>query len=122
MEFDKTVFSLRTEKGLKQEQLAEMLGVSAAAVSKWERGNAYPDITLLPKIAEIFGVSVDYLMGYDVTCHKTISEIVSEANRLRRELKSDEAEQLIKQTLARYPNNLQLTFELARHRFVNANY
>ena len=122
MELNNTVLSLRTEKGYTQEQFAGMLGVSAAAVSKWERGIAYPDITLLPKIAEVFNVSVDYLLGYDVTCKKTISEVISEANRLRKELKSDEAEQLIKLTLARYPNNLQLTFELARHRFVNANY
>ncbi len=96
MELNNTVLSLRTEKGYTQEQFAGMLGVSAAAVSKWERGNAYPDITLLPKIAEVFNVSVDYLLGYDVTCKKTISEVISEANRLRKELKSDEAEQLIK--------------------------
>ena len=122
MELNKKICALRAEKGYTQERLAEMLGVSTAAVSKWERANAYPDITLLPEIAEIFGVSVDYLLGYDVRMKKTVSETVSEANRLRKELKGDEAEQLIKQTLARYPNNLHLTFELARHRFVNARY
>lgn len=122
MELGKTILSLRIEKGYTQERLAGMLGVSTAAVSKWECENAYPDITLLPKIAEVFNVSVDYLLGYDLTSKKTISEIVSEANKLRKELKSDEAELLIKKTLARYPNNLQLTFELAKHRFVNARY
>ncbi len=122
MELNKTICALRTEKGYTQERLAEMLGVSTAAVSKWERANAYPDITLLPEIAEIFGVSVDYLLGYDVRMQKSVSEIVEDANRLRKELKGDEAEQLIKQTLARYPNDLRLTFELARHRFVNARY
>lgn len=120
MELSKTILTLRNEKGYTQERLAEMLGVSSAAVSKWECANAYPDITLLPKIAEIFNVSVDYLLGYDLTSQKTISENVAQANELRRELKSDEAEALIKQTLARYPNNLQLKFELARHRFLNA--
>ena len=122
MELNNTILSLRTEKGFTQECLAEMLGVSAAPVSKWGCGNAFPDITLLPKIAEIFGVSVDYLLGYDMTSQKNVSEIVAQANELRRKLKSDEAEELIKQTLARYPNNLQLKFELARHRFVNARY
>ena len=120
MELDKRILSLRTEKGYTQERLAGMLGVSTAAVSKWECSSAYPDITLLPKIAGVFNVSVDYLLGYDLTSNKTISEIVSEANNLHKELKGDEAERLINQTLARYPNNLQLTFELARHRFINA--
>lgn len=122
MELGKTIMTLRNEKGYTQERLADMLGVSTAAVSKWECANAYPDITLLPKIAEIFNVSVDYLLGYDMTYQKTISEIVAEANELRRELKGDEAEALIKKTLARYPNNLQLKFELARHKLLNARY
>ena len=122
MELNKTIFSLRGEKGYTQERLAEMLGVSTAAVSKWETGNAYPDIMLLPKIAEIFDVSVDYLLSYDMTSKKTVEEIVAQANELRRELKNDEAEALIEHTLARYPNNMRLRFELARHRFVNARY
>lgn len=122
MELNNVIFTLRNEKGYTQECLAEMLGVSTAAVSKWERANAYPDITLLPKIAEIFNVSIDYLLGYDMTSQKTISEIIAQANELRCSMKSDEAEALIKQTLARYPNDLRLRFELARHRFVNARY
>ncbi len=122
MELNNKVLSLRIEKGCTQEQLAEMLGVSAAAVSKWERGNAYPDITLLPKLAEVFGVSVDYLLGYDVKIRKSVTRIISEANELRKEMKGDEAEQLLKQTLARYPNDSELTFELARNRYLCANY
>ena len=122
MKLNQNILSLRNERGYTQERLADMLGVSTAAVSKWECGNAYPDITLLPKIAEVFGVSVDYLLGYDITSQKSISEIVAQANKLRKDLKGDEAEELIRQTLARYPNNLQLKFELARHCFVNARY
>lgn len=53
---------LRKDKGLTQTQLADMLGVTDKAVSKWEVGEANPDISLLAKIAEIFGVSVDYLL------------------------------------------------------------
>ena len=56
---------LRREKGMTQEQLAEVLNVTNAAVSKWERGDSLPDITMLFPIAEFFGVSVDNLMGYD---------------------------------------------------------
>lgn len=56
---------LRLEKGLTQEQLAALLCVSAAAVSKWEAKNTYPDITMLVPLAGVFGVSVDALLGYD---------------------------------------------------------
>ena len=55
---------LRLEKGITQEQLAEKLNVSNAAVSKWERGGSFPDITLLFPLADYFGISVDELMGH----------------------------------------------------------
>ena len=54
--------NLRKEKGLTQGQLAEMLGITDKAVSKWEVGEANPDIALLPKMAEVFGVTLDYLL------------------------------------------------------------
>ncbi len=54
---------LRREKELTQETLAEFLGVTFQSVSKWERGESYPDITLLPSIAAFFNVSCDELLG-----------------------------------------------------------
>lgn len=56
---------LRQSKGITQEQLAEAVNVSCPAVSKWERGETLPDITLLQPLAFYFGVSLDELMGYD---------------------------------------------------------
>lgn len=56
---------LRHEKELTQETLAEYLGVTFQSVSKWERGETYPDITILPSIASFFGVSCDELLGTD---------------------------------------------------------
>ena len=56
---------LRLEKGITQEQLAEILNVSNAAVSKWERGGSFPDITLLFPLADYFGISVDELMRHN---------------------------------------------------------
>jgi len=59
----KRIGSLRREKGLKQDELAEYLGVSPQAVSKWENDQTCPDIGLLPKLGEILGVTVDELLS-----------------------------------------------------------
>ncbi len=56
------IASLRKAKGMTQAELADRLNITDKAVSKWERGLSCPDIALLPKLAEIFGVSVDELM------------------------------------------------------------
>ncbi|MGM9653302.1 MAG: helix-turn-helix transcriptional regulator [Eubacteriales bacterium] len=63
IEMQSTLRKLRREKNVTQEQLAAHLSISAQAVGKWERGEGFPDITLLPAIALYFGVSVDELLG-----------------------------------------------------------
>lgn len=62
---NKNICELRKAAELTQEALANKLGVSYQAVSKWENGLSCPDITLLPKLAEIFGVSIDTLFGIE---------------------------------------------------------
>ena len=57
------IAKLRKDAGFTQEQLANMIGVSAQAVSKWEKGTTMPDIMLLPIIAEVFDKDIDYLFG-----------------------------------------------------------
>lgn len=59
----KRIAALRRDKGLKQEELARQLGVTPQAVSKWENDQTCPDITLLPDLARILGVSVDELLS-----------------------------------------------------------
>ena len=56
------ISTLRKEKGMTQLELAEQMGVTDKAVSKWERDLSFPDINSIPKLAEIFEVSVDELM------------------------------------------------------------
>lgn len=58
----KRISDLRKQKGLKQDELAEKLGISPQAVSKWENDLTCPDISLLPELAKILGVSIDELL------------------------------------------------------------
>ena len=59
----KRIMAARKGMGLTQDQLAERLGVTAQAVSKWENDQSCPDITMLPKLAELFGITTDELLG-----------------------------------------------------------
>lgn len=97
---------LRNEKGFTQEQLAERLNVSSAAVSKWEAKNSYPDITLLFPLAEIFGVSVDELLGYDREKEKAeINKLISEYRKLHVHGDFDKAKALIEDGIKKYPHD-----------------
>lgn len=59
------IVELRHRSGMKQIELAEKLNYSDKAISKWERGESIPDVTVLKQIADIFGVTVDYLLTSD---------------------------------------------------------
>lgn len=56
------ILNYRKQRGLTQRELGELLGVSAQAVSKWEREFCYPDIFLLPDISKLIGVSIDEMI------------------------------------------------------------
>lgn len=64
LKLNERIVLLRKEKGITQEELAQALGVTNQAVSKWESAQCCPDIQLLPDIATFFDVSIDWLMGY----------------------------------------------------------
>lgn len=63
MNLGKTILELRKKKNATQEELAAELGVTAAAVSKWEHGNTLPDVLMLTALADYFAVSTDELLG-----------------------------------------------------------
>ena len=72
----------RKELGMTQLELAEIMGVTDKAVSKWERDLSYPDVNALPKLAEVFGMSVDELLqikseAMQAEEKKPISDILS---------------------------------------------
>lgn len=61
----RTIAEARRACGLTQRELASKVGVTAQAVSKWERGGSCPDISILDEIAESLGVSLSYLLGVE---------------------------------------------------------
>jgi len=107
-EFGEKVRSLRTERGLTQEKLADFLGVSFQAVSKWERGDTVPDIYMLPSIASFFGVTTDFLLNYDVNREKDITQYEEKYYQLWRECDSQALVVLMKEAVARYPSEYRL--------------
>lgn len=96
--------TLRKTKKLTQEQLAEYLGVSSQAVSKWETGLSCPDIEMLPKIAIFFETTVDDLLDYDKTrIANEVDDLITESIPLRKE--PEKAEAFYREALKKYPNN-----------------
>ncbi len=73
----KRISQSRRKNKLTQEQLAEKLGVTAQAISKWENDQSCPDITMLPKLAEIFTTTTDALLGIEDTQSVNEAEIIS---------------------------------------------
>lgn len=75
----KRIAENRKRLSMTQDALAEQLGVTAQAVSKWENDQSCPDITMLPKLAEIFGISTDELLGCPVQQRVLQGEVVDES-------------------------------------------
>ena len=84
--FAKRIRGKRLEKGLTQEQLAQAIQISPQSVSKWERGDGYPDITLLPAIASFYGISVDSLLGVDEIERKRKLQEYTERSRCQQNI------------------------------------
>ena len=96
---------LRTAKGVTQEQLSEVMNVTCAAVSKWERGETYPDITLLQPLAYYFGVTLDELMGYDQEKIQAKIDEVIELYRKHWRNRTSKAREIIIKAYHDYPND-----------------
>jgi len=98
---------LRMDKGLTQEELATRVGVTGQAVGKWERDESYPDITLLPGLANLFGVTVDQLIGMEeVNMQDKKGEIQMKVHELGKLGRYKELVDLLEQESKNYPNEL----------------
>ena len=107
--FGENLKKLRKSKELTQETLADFLGMSFQAISKWERGDTYPDITMLPTIASFFGVTVDSLLGTDmIEKEAKIREYCEKYSRLWSEGRIAEVRDMLKQATVEFPGNYDL--------------
>lgn len=105
---------LRRQRDLTQEEVAAHLGISFQSISKWERGDGYPDITMLPSLANYFDVSVDELIGMDEIAK---AEKYREINGLWEENHGKglhrENVALLRGALKTFPNDALLLVQLA---------
>lgn len=104
----------RILKNLTQEDVAGYLGITSQSVSKWERGETYPDITFLPALANIFETSVDLLIGMDtIRAEETRLNIHRKAIEYQRNGEYDLAEKTYRDALLIYPNKPGMILGLA---------
>ena len=100
---------LRNENSVTQEQLAEAIGVSTVAVSKWERHETMPDISLLPALAYYFKVSIDELMSYDeVKVDREIEDFILLHNEVAKKCDIKKCKALSEKAYKKYPNDYRV--------------
>ncbi len=111
MNIGTNIYTLRKEKKITQAQLAEKLGVSEQAISKWENNQCAPDVSLFPIIADYFGVSIDRLFGYHMNSYaeevKAIMKAADDSMDTYKEI------DIISEGLKKYPNSPDLKIYLA---------
>ena len=110
----KNLKKYRLLKNLTQEDIAQYLGITVQSVSKWERGESYPDITFLPALANVFETSIDLLLGMDtIRAEETRLSIHKKAVAYQRDGDYDSAEKIYRDALLIYPNKPGMILGLA---------
>lgn len=109
---------LRKRDGRKQEDLANALGVTNQAVSRWEKDGSYPDMEMIPAIANYFGITIDELFGYENDREKKITAIIRKVDEYDIKHSNDgnwveECISILRDGLAEFPNNERLLITLA---------
>lgn len=104
MEIGNNIKELRKQKGLRQEQLAEAMGVSTASVSKWETNQSYPELTLLAELADFFEVSIDTLIGHNLNADR-MEALIAQMKKAADDHEEEIAAALCEKILRNYPNN-----------------
>ena len=106
----------RKEKSVTQEQMAAALGISSQSISKWECGDGYPDITLLPRIAGYLEISVDTLLGTDeVAVREDVDSYFQRINEYHNAGDHHLVLPLAKEYYRKYPKEYHIATSLASH-------
>lgn len=105
--------NLRKRKDITQEELAESLGISFQSISKWERCEGFPDITMLPDLADFFNTSVDELLGADRISGGYFNDVYKKACEYETDGKYDKAIELLRDTLKKAPHHYDIMSKLA---------
>ncbi len=114
MTIGSNIKKLRRERDITQEQLAEFLHLTPSAISQWETDRVLPDIQYLPRLAHLFKVSADTILGINVEeADEEIQRIYEEVRELWCTARRDEAEKLCREGIERFPNAYNLMEELA---------
>ncbi|MBO5023384.1 MAG: helix-turn-helix domain-containing protein [Clostridia bacterium] len=109
IKFGEKLKSLRKEKNISQDKLAQYLNVSFQAVSKWENSSTYPDIELLPELARFFGITVDELLQVEqINERKLYEEYEKKAAELARNGHGSETLPLWQEAYHKMPNNIEV--------------
>ena len=104
MELGNNIKELRKQRGLRQEQLAEAMGVSTASVSKWETNQTFPELTLLAELADFFEVSMDTLVGHRLHAER-METMIAQMKQAADERSEETAAALCEKLLRNYPNS-----------------
>ena len=108
MKIGMKIRELRQQAGISQEILARALSMTPQAVSRWENGTTAPDISLLPAIANYFGVSIDALFSYDTTLVQREIEGFFDQYYALLQKSEEDAQKLLREMLRRYPGQESL--------------
>ena len=108
------IANLRKEKKVSQEQLAEVLCTSRQAISKWERGEAYPDIDRIKELAIYFNVSIDYLLEYDLAS-SSVNTFIDNIKKCYEEQNFNVSEEDIRLIISKNSNNFNLYFHIVNY-------
>ena len=118
LDLGQKIRALRRRDGRTQEALADAIGVTSQAVSRWEANGGYPDMEMIPSIANYFGVSIDELFGYSNERSKRIDELVAKIDQMNfqnngEDIHIDECISLARNALIEFPGNEKIMLCLA---------
>lgn len=118
LDLGQKIRELRRRDGRTQEALAEAIGVTSQAVSRWEANGGYPDMEMIPSIANYFGITIDELFGYNNERSKKIDELTTKIDNMNFQnngvdINIDECIALARNALIEFPGNEKIMLCLA---------